>query len=248
MKPVEIVKISKIIPIYKNGEIANAIEVAKIEDFSGNSSEFNIVVRKGLYKVGDKVIYIQPDYCIPDNEYFSEYHRPDGDSSKSKLGKKGRIRAIKFNLSFEGSNEPIYSNGIIMPLSAFSHIENIENIDDLQSVLNITKYEAEDSFEKTVHSGLNTEFPSFLYKTDEPRIENLKSYVNELASKFTYIGATIKRDGSSITIFVRKSINGEWVKGICSRTLQKKLEQKVVDHYKTNEGAILKRYYNKEKI
>jgi hypothetical protein len=79
MKAVDLVKIEKIIPIYKNGEVANAIEVARVQDMDGNSCEFNIIVAKGIYNVGDEVIYIQPDYCVPDNDMFSEYWRPMGD-------------------------------------------------------------------------------------------------------------------------------------------------------------------------
>src|SRR5271157_479277 len=102
MKPVELVIISKLIPIYKEGEEANNIQVARIEDIEGNQCEFNIVVGKGLYNVGDTAVYIQPDYCIPQSSIFNEYWFPGGDEKKCKLGKNGRIRAIKFNFKFEG--------------------------------------------------------------------------------------------------------------------------------------------------
>jgi glycerol kinase len=57
-----------------------------------------------------------PDYCVPPTVLFQEYYAPGGDMKKSKLGKRGRIRAVKFNFSFENSVDPIYSNGIILPL------------------------------------------------------------------------------------------------------------------------------------
>jgi hypothetical protein len=119
MKAVDIVTIEKLIPIYKNGEPANAIEVARVKDSEGVSIQYDIIVGKGLHQVGGRGIYIQPDYTIPINKLFVEYHAPFGDPKNSKLGKKGRVRAIKFNLSFEGSEDPIYSYGVLLPWAEF---------------------------------------------------------------------------------------------------------------------------------
>lgn len=119
MKPVDLVTIEFLLPIFKEGEPANSIEVARVKDSEGNSIQYNIVVGKGLYAIGDKALYIQPDYTIPLNKLFVEYHAPFGDPHKSKLGKKGRVRAIKFNLNFTGSMEPVYSNGILVPWVEF---------------------------------------------------------------------------------------------------------------------------------
>src|SRR5271157_5638971 len=102
MKPVEVVKIDKLIPIFKEGQPANAIEVARIKDLNDNSCEFNIIVGKGLYNIGDTAVYIMPDYCIPKTSIFNEYWFPNGDEKKCKLGSNGRVRAIKFNFRFEG--------------------------------------------------------------------------------------------------------------------------------------------------
>ena len=107
MKPVDLVTIERFIPILKEGVPANAIEVARVKGSDGESIQYDIVVGKGLHQIGGKGIYIQPDYTIPLNELFLEYHAPNGEPKNSRLGKKGRVRAIKFNLSFEGSSEPI---------------------------------------------------------------------------------------------------------------------------------------------
>ena len=95
MKPVDVVTIEQLIPIFKNGEPATAIEVARVKDSEGTSIQYDIIVGKGLYEIGDECIYIQPDYTIPLNRLFVDYHAPQGDVKKSKLGKKGRIRAVK---------------------------------------------------------------------------------------------------------------------------------------------------------
>jgi len=93
MKPVEIVKIEKLIPVFKNlddGSVAaERIEVAHIIDSEGNSCEFNIIVGKGLHEVGSEVVYIMPDYALPPTPLFMDYYAPDGDMKKSKLGKRG---------------------------------------------------------------------------------------------------------------------------------------------------------------
>jgi hypothetical protein len=119
MKPVSLVTIVELIPIFKEGVQASSIEIARVKDVDGVYIQYDIVVGKGLHQIGGQGIYIQPDYTIPLNELFLEYHAPFGEPKNSRLGKKGRVRAIKFNLSFENSTEPIYSNGILVPWSNF---------------------------------------------------------------------------------------------------------------------------------
>jgi hypothetical protein len=244
MKAVDLVKIEKIIPIYKNGEIANAIEVARVQDMEGNSCEFNIIVAKGIYKIGDEVIYIQPDYCVPDNDLFADYWRPMGDPKKSRLGKRGRIRAVKFNLNFAGDENPIYSNGIILPKANAE--EFLNKGPELQEELSIVKYVSEEKVSQ--YSGLiKGDIPYFLYKTDEPRIELLRTHIDEIVfAEGLEISATIKRDGSSTTIYVKNdSESNELTKGICTRTQEKEPIQEIVDAYKNENGVILRKGFNK---
>ena len=87
MKPVEIVKINRLIPVFKEGVAAERIEVARIE-IDNEECQFNIMVGKGLYNIGDEVVYIQPDYCIPPTTLFQEYYAPFGDIKKSFLSLK----------------------------------------------------------------------------------------------------------------------------------------------------------------
>ena len=65
--PVEIVTISKLIPIYKEGIEANNIQVANFKFSDDEECGFNVEVQKGLYKINDKAVYIQPDYCLDEN-------------------------------------------------------------------------------------------------------------------------------------------------------------------------------------
>lgn len=168
MKNVDIVTIEKLLPLYKEGAEANAIQVARIKDLNGNSCQFNIVVGKGIYKEGDKAVYIMPDYCLPDRELFKEYLEPGGDPKKCRLGKNGRIRAIKFNFTLDNSCEPVYSNGILMPINVVNEYINDIYLADLQKELGIIKYVAPDT--SNMSSGLTKgDLPYFLYATDETR-------------------------------------------------------------------------------
>jgi len=185
MKVVDVVTIEKLIPILKNGEEANAIEVAMVKNSDGDSIQYHIIVGKDLYNIGDSAIYIQPDYTIPLNNLFLDYHAPQGDPKKSRLGKKGRVRAVKFNFNFADSSDPIYSNGVLLPWGVFLEwydeqvnmpenkgslpmLNSDEFYEELQEILGVEKYIASDSLDGSQPAGLTKgDFPSFLYKTDE---------------------------------------------------------------------------------
>jgi RNA ligase (TIGR02306 family) len=224
-KPVEIVTVTRIIPIFKNSEPANAIEVINFDFLNGDECGFNVVSQKGIYQVGDKAIYIQPDYCLPDTELFKSFTAPNGNPNKSKLGKQNRIKAIKFNFQFEDSSDPIYSNGILLPLDEVglppevgSKPEDRDESFDIAEFLGITKYEEPEKF-KTGNSKGN--LPGFLYKTDEENAANLQSHINRVLAAGERIGWTLKVDGSSFTQYFEKGVDG-WTTGICSRLLEKK--------------------------
>lgn len=245
MKPVFITKISKIIPIYKNDIPAEKIEVARIM-LEYSECQFNIVVQKGKYKPGDKVIYIMPDYCLPDTELFKEYTEPGGDKSKSKLGKKGRIRAVKFNFSFKDEYEPIYSNGILIPFvdlpEELKEKINNEPALDLQKELQIVKYESEIYNSNDLSNGLiKGPIPSFLYVTDEERIELIFDKFSKAYDEKEVIYMTKKFDGSSITIYCKKNNENSNIYdfGVCSRRLEKKLDQTLIIGYKTKDETLI---------
>lgn len=210
MKSTQLVTISKKIPVYtKTGEKAEKIEVVKFEEF-----DFHVIAQKNLYEIGYKAVFILPDYCVSDIDIFRNFIAPDGDEKKSYLGKidgkPRRIRAKKFNMSFD--NEffyPIYSNGILLPIdevvSYFGNDYDVFNA-DLESDLGITKYEGSEDDEN--------KFPEGVYKTDE---DNFKvNYMNLKYPSCVYI--TEKVDGSSITIGVTPDRPEGF---ICSRSSEK---------------------------
>jgi len=242
MKIAEVVTIKSLRKLFKQGEEALSIELANVEEHG-----YDIVVGKGLYNVGDKAVYIQPDYCVPlpieeytlTQKLFIDFTKPQGEEKKSKLGKSGRIRAVKFNFSTDPmSIDPTYSMGIMIPLNEVNKIMNtdVSLIDDLAELLDITKYEEPE----TASSGLNKgSLPSGMYKTDETTIENqLRILERILPTKLT---GSLKIDGSSITLYYKNE--NEF--GICSRGLEKNLEQTMVVGY-INGDDKLRKHFDKE--
>ena len=53
MNAVQLVTIKSLRTLYKNGEAAERIELANVEEHN-----FDIVVQKGLYNIGDKAVYM----------------------------------------------------------------------------------------------------------------------------------------------------------------------------------------------
>lgn len=223
---VSIVTIKSKLPLFKGEEKAERIELIQLEELG-----FNLVAQKDLYNLGDKAVYIQPDFNLSDIKLFESFLRPNGDENKSMLGKvegkPRRIRAKKFNFSTELNGDPIYSNGILLPYNevhnylCLTEIEKLEDF-DLTKLLVITKYEEPESGTKGgVKTGFSSKFPEGLYKTDEENVNNLWNKIDKkIGYPITLVG-TEKVDGSSITIGIKSNKTM-----ICSRNMQKPLSVK----------------------
>ena len=228
---VTIVTIKNKIPLYKGEAAANVIELIELEEVG-----FELVAQKGLYEIGDKAIYIQPAFCLSDIPLFESYLRPNGDESKSMLGKVDGLpkkkKTKKFNLSKEPNGDPVYSNGILIPILEVRDYLNIGLTEvlintNLTELLGITKYEEPEPVSKSGLRSGQTEgkFPEGIYKTDEENINNLWNHIEKkIGYPITLVG-TEKVDGSSITIGVTPKIPEGF---ICSRNLRKKLTIKKV--------------------
>lgn len=189
---------------------ADAIEKAEVLGWE-------LVVKKGDFKVGDKVIYCEIDSVLPEYPCF-EFLR----------SKKFRIKTIKLKSQI--------SQGIAFPLSTLTEMDpsypiNKVNVDDdVTEVLKITKYDPESVLDvepeeqvkkswlskkisyykwklfglKPIKKGL---FPSDIPKTDETRVQNMGSSLNRFLDQEVYI--TEKLEGTSATFVYRK--NGNWL-------------------------------------
>ncbi len=236
MEAVSIVTIKNKINLYKKEEPANSIELIELEEVG-----FKLVAQKDLYSIGDKAVYIQPDYCVSDISLFESYIKPNGDESKSMLGKvegkPRRIRAKKFTLSIEPNGDSVYSNGILLPLNEVKsylvksgiliHNQLVEDrADFLTKDLGITKYEEPEVTNKFgIKTGGGKVFPEGVYKTDEENINNLWNHIEKnIGYPITLVG-TSKIDGSSISI----GLSNKYPDGfICSRNLSKPIKIKKI--------------------
>lgn len=235
--------------ILKLSEILGADQI-EVADVLG----WKCVVKKGEYKEGDLICYIQIDVVVPETEQF-EFLRE----------RKFRVRTIKLRKQI--------SQGLVIPLPKGSFVEG-EDITDLIGVKKYTKeqelvedrpkkpkiwykkiwYEIKFRFLVKLFPSLKTynraEFPNHLVsKTDEERIQNFPHVLEQFKGKKFVVSE--KLDGSSITIIHEKS-NFQSKFRICSRRFElfnksndwyrvfestnfKEHILKLVEHYKTND-------------
>lgn len=182
---------------------------------------WHCVVKKGEFKIGDKVVYLEIDSIPPADN-------PDFDFLKNS---KGKIKPIKTK-KIRG----VFSQGLIMPLSVLHTNDDIEEGTDVTEVLGIEKKEDEIiEFYKASKAFRKSTFPPFIHKTDETRVQVLQKQLDVAQGKVFV--ATEKVDGTSFTAFIR---DGKF--GICSRNMEVDLE--VDSPY----SAIAKKYKLKEKF
>lgn len=195
MKLASIELISEILP-HPN---ADKLDLAKVLGYT-------CIVGKDEFKAGDAVIFIQPDTILPDAPWAEFFKK-----------RSSRVRAMKLR--------NVWSQGIaispykvfapdISPLKGLLLPDRIGN--DIAALIGVTKYEP------PVPQQLDAkgQLPTGLGKTDEERWNNF------LPADLPYgelVDVSLKVDGSSTTCYC-KHIDEEWVVGVCSRSLELKLE------------------------
>lgn len=244
-------------------KLASIQRIANLEPIPGADAiekatvlGWELVVKKGEFKIGELCVYIEIDSVLPDKPEF-EFMRD----------RKFRVKTIKLRGQI--------SQGICFPLSILPE-DKYSDGDDVTGVLGIVKYDeyqdqkspkqgnkirypkwmpqwlqgfvhrfrfVRDYYRK--HSGQRT-FPALIPKTDETRVQVLQELLTKYKGTKCYI--TEKLDGSSITIY---QINGKF--GVCSRNIDLKrdpedrfwkaalaldLENKLKTHYKGQNIAL----------
>ena len=181
-KLASIQRVLEIIPI----ENADAIELVRINGWQ-------CVTKKGEFAVGDLGVYFEIDAIPPDSELFQFLWRPKAKSVATDAAPmEPLIRPAKFRirtLRLRGA----LSQGLFMPLSQFS-LADVTEGDDVTARLGVDKYEP------PVPTGMGefrAQFPAFIPKTDEIRIQSLPQLLDELRGLPYAI--TMKYDGTSST-------------------------------------------------
>lgn len=198
----------KMATIRRIGEVKNIEGADKICAYRVDG--WWIVDSVNKFKENDLVIYAEPDSWIPNS--VAPFLTKIGYEPKEYNGIKGeRLRTIKLKKQI--------SQGLLLPLSVLDHIESelFEGL-DVSYPLNITKWEP--PIDVRLAGNAKGNFPYFIPKTDQERIQNMKKEFAEFKTKGSTWEKTEKLHGSSMTIYLK---DGEF--GVCSRNLELKQEE-----------------------
>lgn len=190
-------------------EGADAIECAIVGGWT-------VVVKKGEFTAGDLAVYCEIDSFIP--TAIAPFLTKPGHYAKEFEGVEGeRLRTMKLRGQL--------SQGLLLPIgvlaittSSGSYLGQWEGFEghDVSDRLGVTKYEA--PVPAALAGEVKGMFPSVIPKTDQERVQNLKTELAEwLTNDELHWEVTEKLEGSSMTVYV---IDGEV--GVCSRNLDLK--------------------------
>lgn len=200
-------------------EGADLIELAIIGGWQG-------IVKKNSFKVGELCVYFEIDSFLPIHPRY-EFLRKNCYRNINGLGEGFRIKSIKLKGEV--------SQGLILPLGDFDfyqesemtwkytdesgnqHYINSYDCNDLSEMFGVIKYDP--PVPECLAGKARGNFPSFIPKTDEERLQNLGRYFEkEIQDQVFEISE--KLDGSSMTCFFN---NGDL--GVCSRNMNLTLDQ-----------------------
>lgn len=187
---------------------------------------WQVVTLRDEYKEGDRVIYISIDSWVPTEiaPFLSKGQEP-----RVYEGVKGeRLRTIKLRQEI--------SQGLILPFSILGSDVDfpLEDGADVTDHLGIIKWEPPISAQ--LAGQVEGNFPSFIRKTDQERVQNCYS---EMAFLDNHQHGGIdwiieeKLDGSSCTVFVdfkTDVASGLYEVGVCSRNFQLKINEENKDN------------------
>jgi len=206
---------------------ADRIETAKVLGW-------DCIVRKGEFKEGDLCIYIEIDSLIPREDWSEFLFKNEKDKYRLRTMKmKGQLSQ---GLVLPLQIDPIscedwdinLQTGIAKAGNTGSYIKTFNIGDDVTNNLGITKYEKQIPI--ALAGQIKGDFPSFIPKTDEVRIQSELKLLEDLKGKPYYI--TTKLDGTSATYY---KLNGEFE--VCSRNLRIKNPEQATYHDKSEEGV-----------
>lgn len=184
-----------------------------------------ITKKSNSFEPNDLVVMFEIDSFLPVREEF-EFLRKSCFKSTKNLGDGFRIKTMKM--------AGVVSQGLILPIASLfgdsfklddkgmwledqngDLICNLEDGTDLTDILGVQKYEK--PIPTHLAGRVRGNFPSWVRKTDQERVQNLTKFVPR------YLNATFeitkKLDGSSMTVYVKGLEDGTETVGVCSRNL-----------------------------
>lgn len=164
------------------------------------------------YKVGDLVVFLEVDSWVPNTlaPFLSRDKEP-----RVYEGVPGeRLKTIKMGGAL--------SQGLLLPLSVAYDLDPADydhsfvEDDDVTELLGVLKWERTPEFRAANAKG---NFPYFLRKTDQERVQNVRPRTLEQVGPATY-EVTEKLEGQSFTAYL-----WDGVFGVCSRNLELKADE-----------------------
>lgn len=199
---------------------ADAIEAVRVDGWW-------CVSKKNEFRVDELCVYFEIDSFLPVRPEF-EFLRKSCFRSTQNLGDGFRLKTIRLKGQI--------SQGLVLPLKDFLPLEGCEEPYigyDMSDALGVQKWEV--PVPAQLAGDAKGNFPSFIRKTDQERIQNCYDDLLD-DHKDDMFEATLKLDGSSMTVYYN---NGEF--GVCSRNLDLKETEgntywKVARNYKFEEA------------
>lgn len=164
---------------------ADAIEVVTVKGWK-------VVVKKGEFQIGDKVVYFEIDSLIPRTS-FTEFLMKNEEATEA------RLKTIKLRgqvsqglvISIEDALK------MIEELNGSSELFDTDDGTDLSDLLHIEKYEPPVTYG---NEGRCIYWPFTLSKTDEERIQNIPEVLDKIIEDGIHLCVSVKLDGTSMTV------------------------------------------------
>lgn len=197
---------------------ADKIELATVDGWE-------CVVKKGEFREGETVVYIEVDSIVPERPEF-EFLRD----------RKFRVRTIKLRGQV--------SQGLVLPMSILPTGRYTLG-SDVTNTLGITKYDPQAQQEAQLLQNAKPRnklvkymmrfswyrhlfakpkqkggFPDWITKTDETRVQNMPAAFEAHRAQGVRFSATEKLDGQSATYFLKKVSRRKYEFGVCSRNIR----------------------------
>ena len=218
-------------------KLASIVTIATAEPVPGTDrldvvtmegKAWRVVTGRNEFRPGDRAVYFEIDSALPaDDERYAFLRerclRTFSDKHGNVLKQVIRIRTVKL--------KGVISQGLVMPIGMFPELAAIQNGCDEDEILRVEHF---DEVAERMRAMLDTRcpqgfgrregnFPSFIPKTDEERIQNLADWPEKL--KGVRWEVTEKNDGSSMTVFYAPIVRPDNPFGVCSRNFELKRDE-----------------------
>lgn len=149
------------------------------------------VVKKDEFKVGDQCVYFEIDSILPVEEWNA--HLRKGSDAHKPL----RVRTIRLRGQL--------SQGLALPVTLIKQEVALDVGMDVTELVGVKKWEPYIPAE--LHGKVKGTRPSWIPKTDEPRLQSAPDALEEIKKMGDVVG-TVKMDGSSITCYIKDNVFG----------------------------------------